>query len=772
MASDLSSTAVTTWNASRLPAKDGRGVSPNRYGPDMSEPGSDDTRFDLGHFLRIAAKHRWVIGSAVAASLTIGIVISLLWTPIYTASVTIETAAETVQITNDQSLQPQAMQDPSLTATYVELLSSRSLAERVVDELNLADDETFVGDAGKPSLLARLSYMLPTRNTPDTAAIEGIEARKRYAIERVLKNTSARTVKLSRLLMVSYTDPNPERAQRIANALAAGFINANLDRRFDATSYARRFLEAQLQQVKLKLEDSERKVVTYADKEQLVNLDNKQSLLSAQLENLNTALATATIARSNAERLWLSVKDASDYSDIPADAFIGDNGTNSSNTSVINQLRNSRSQLMADYQEKALTFKPGFPAMVALQSRITDVDRQIAEEVAKTKNNIRSSYELAMQREQGIQSNIDDTKKALIDARNRGVEYTMLQREADTNRTLYDGLLQRFKELSAVSGLASNGLSIVDNADLPTRPTSPKMTLNVALALFAGLLAGFGAAFMLEYFDNTIKTPDQMEAVLGIPALGLIPLMHKNDTLQSVIEDPHSVFSEAYRSARTALQFSTDRGVPKTLVVTSARPSEGKTTSAIMLARMFSQIGLTVLIVDADLRNPSVHKVFQLENSAGLSNYLTGGAEAQDLMRSVDAPNITIITAGPIPPNPAELLSSARMLALLMELSTRFDLIVIDSPPVMGLADALLLSSIAEGTLLICASGETPVELAKGAIKRISMVNSQLLGGILTKFNSKRAGYGYSYYGYEYYGYGESNKPAALKKPETRDVVA
>ncbi|MFG1230443.1 GumC family protein [Xanthobacter wiegelii] len=768
MASDVSSTKVTTWSASAPPVNPGQGLSINRYGPDITDQSSEGSSFDLGHILRIATKHRWVIGGAVAAALVIGVVISLLMTPIYMASVTIETAAETVQITNDQSLQPQAMQDPSLTATYVELLGSRSLAERIVEELDLADDPTFVGDASAQSLFSRASKLLSKGNSTESTVANAIEARKRFAIERVLKNTSAKSVKTSRLLMVSYTDTNPERAQRIANALGAGFINANLDRRFDATSYARKFLENQLQQIKLKLEDSERKVVTYADKEKLVNLDNKQSLLSAQLESLNTALAAATIARSNAEELWLSVKDATDYSEIPTDAFAGDN--NGSSTSVINQLRNSRSQLMADYQEKALTFKPGFPAMVALKSRIDDVDRQISDEVAKTKNTIRSSYELAVQREQGLQSGLENTKKALLDARNRGVEYTMLQREADTNRTLYDGLLQRFKEISTVGGLASNGLSIVDEADLPTVPTSPKKTLNVALALVAGLVAGFGAAFVLEYFDNTIKTPDQMEAVLGIPVLGLIPQLPKNVPLPTVLDDPHSAFSESYRSARTALQFSTDRGVPKTLVITSARPSEGKTTSANMLARMFSQIGLRVLIIDADLRNPSVHKVFDLENSAGLSNYLTGSAEADELMRSVDSPNITVMTSGPIPPNPAELLSSAHMLTLLTVLTARFDLIVIDSPPVMGLADALLLSSIAEGTLLICASGETPINLAKGAIKRISMVNSLVLGGILTKFNSKRAGYGYAYYGYDYYGYGSTGEAAALERPANQDA--
>jgi capsular exopolysaccharide synthesis family protein len=715
--------------------------------------------FDLGRLLRLVVKYRLLIGGVVAVALVLGLIRSLTATPLYESSATLETAAVTVQVMDDKSQMQPTLQDSDL-ATYVELMGSRSLAERVVDDLKLADDDDFVGSKAGPSLLGRLTRLLFERSGSEEAG--NLDARREAAIGRIEGNTSAKLVKASRLLTVSFSDSDPARAQRIAHALATGFIQASLDRKFDATSYARRFLEDQLQQVKLKLEDSEKKVVAYADREKLVSLDNKQSLLSAQLENINTALAAAQVARSNAEDLWLRVKDAKDYSDIPANAFAGDNANSNStgSGSVINQLRNTRSELVAQYQEKAQTFKPGFPAMVALSSRIRDVDAQIAEEMEKTKNSIHAAYDLAVQRQQSLEANLDETRQALIDARNRSVEYTMLQREADTNRTLYDGLLQRFKEISVVGGVASNGLSIVDDADLPDTPYSPKKTLNMLVALFLGLIGGVGVAIGFEYFDNTIKTPDQMEALLGIPVLGLIPVLSKNETMQSVLEDPHSAMSEAYRSARTALQFSTDQGVPKNFVVTSARPSEGKTTTAMTLARMFGQIGMKVLIIDADLRNPSLHKVLGIEGGAGLSNYLTGSAEGPEVLRPLDMENLTVMTSGPIPPNPAELLSSPKMLTLLTELSARFDLIIVDSAPVMGLADALLLSSVADGTLVVCAAGETPIETVKAAAKRIAMANGQILGGLLTKFNAQKAGYGYAYYGYDYYGYGKDNQKA------------
>lgn len=745
--------AVTTWSASTPPSKPSTALSQNVYGPAPVDLQAEKPPFDFERVLRVVLKHRYVIGGIICACVVLGIIITLTSTPLYMADVTIETSSATVQVMNDSSLDPQSGGDQAEIATYVELISSRSLAERVVNDLKLADDPTFVDPVNR-SLITRAKQLI------FGASAEGeqrsLEARQKSAIGTVLKNTTAKSVKASRLLTISYSDADPKRAQRIANALAAGFIKANLDRRFDATTYARLFLEDQLQQVKQKLEDSERKVVAYADKEKLVTLDNAKTILSQKLEDLNTALGKASIDRANSEQLWLQVKDVKDYSEIPQ--------TSGDSSSIINQLRATRSELLADYQSKQLTFKPGFPMMVALKVRMDDIDQQIAQEVEKTKNTIRSSYELAVQREQALTADLDETRAELIDTRNRSVEYTMLQREADTNRTLYDGLLQRYKEISVIGGVAANGLSIVDQASLPGAPYSPRLALNLVLALFGGIVLGFGAALGLEYFDNTIKTPDQMEALLGIPVLGLIPVMPSDQSVQSVLEDPHSAVSEAYRSARTALQFSTDRGVPKNFVVTSARPSEGKTTTVTTLARMFGQIGMKILVIDADLRNPSLHKIIGIDNSTGLSNYLTGSADAEAVIRPSGVDNVSLISSGPIPPNPAELLSSPRMLTLLTELRDQFDLIIVDSAPVMGLADALLLSSVADGTLIVCSAGETPAETVKAATKRLAMTNSQLLGGILTKFNSQKAGYGYAYYGYDYYGYGKDNQkslPAA-----------
>jgi len=749
-----SDNAVTTWSATSAPARPSQAVSANVYGPAPVESHSERMPLDFARLLRIVVKHRLVIAGIIGACLVLGTILTLTATPLYMANVTIETSGETVKVLNDKSLDPETgSNDQAEIATYVELIGSRSLAERVVNELNLADDATFVDPVNR-SLIQRAKSLIFGGGAEDGTQ-RPLEARKRMAIATVLRNTEAKVVKSSRLLTISYSDADPRRAQKIASSLATGFIKSNLDRRFEATTYARTFLEDQLQQMKQKLEDSERKVVAYADKEKLVQLDDQKSILSQKLEDLNTALGKASVERANAEQLWLQVKDAAGYADLPS-------GGDAS--SIISQLRSTRSGLVADYQSKQLTFKPGFPMMVALKARIDDIDSQIADEVTKTKNSIRLAYELATQREQAIASDLDATRSELIDTRNRSVEYTMLQREADTNRSLYDGLLQRYKEISVVGGVAANGLSIVDDAVVPTQPYSPRLLVNVALSIAIGVMLGFGAAIGLEYFDNTIKTPDQMEALLGIPVLGLIPMLPPDQSVQSILEDPHSAVSEAYRSARTALQFSTDRGVPRNFVVTSARPSEGKTTTATTLARMFGQIGMRILVIDADLRNPSLHKIIGIDNAAGLSNYLTGSAEAEDLVRDSGVLNVSTITSGPIPPNPAELLSSPKMLTLLTELRDSFDLVIVDSAPVMGLADALLLSSVADGTLIVCAAGETPVETVKAATKRLSMTNSQLLGGILTKFNSQKAGYGYAYYGYDYYGYGKDNQkslPAA-----------
>jgi capsular exopolysaccharide synthesis family protein len=350
-----------------------------------------------------------------------------------------------------------------------------------------------------------------------------------------------------------------------------------------------------------------------------------------------------------------------------------------------------------------------------------------------------------------------------MDLRNRSIQYNILQREVDTNRSSYDGLLQRYKDIGVAGAVGTNNVSIVDRAELPRSPYKPQLLINLAIAGGIGLLLGLGAAFGLESLDETVKVPEDIEGKLGLPLLGAIPMLEKGASIEEAMADARSSLSEAYYSVRTALQFSTNDGVPRSLLVTSARPSEGKSTTAVALARNFAKLGMNVLLVDGDLRNPSLHRALRADSSTGITNYLTGAATLAELVQVTDQPNLAFIPCGPLPPNPAELLAGAKIRSMIADAEQAFDLLIIDGPPVMGLADAPLLASAVAGAVLVIEAGATRQGLAKAALRRLALGNARILGGILSKFSLKSAGYGYGYgYGYAYaydYDYGRKQLP-------------
>ncbi len=395
--------------------------------------------------------------------------------------------------------------------------------------------------------------------------------------------------------------------------------------------------------------------------------------------------------------------------------------------------------------------------MIQISSQIADIDRQIASEVATLKNSYKAAYESSLEQETAMKKRIQILKQDVLDLQKRSIEYNILKREVDTNRSLYDGLLQRFKEVDIAGGVGSNNVFVVDTATLPGGPSSPRMSRALFLALVLGLAGGVGAALGLEYLDDTLRSPEEVERALGYATLGIIPKLPLGTSLESELADPRSHMAEAYRSLCTALQLSTETGLPKTLLVTSAGPGEGKSTTSMTIARHFAKIGMKVLLVDADLRKPSLHSKLGVENDSGLSSYLTGAAEPPQLLQKTDVPNLAFMASGPLPPNAADLLGSSRLLSLLSVGLEVFDLIVVDSPPVMGLADAPLLSSAVNATIFVVGAGQVRAKLIRAAVRRLQFSRASLVGTVITRFDVRSTyGYGYGYGGYGYgYGYGQ-----------------
>jgi capsular exopolysaccharide synthesis family protein len=424
---------------------------------------------------------------------------------------------------------------------------------------------------------------------------------------------------------------------------------------------------------------------------------------------------------------------------------------------MIQSLKGSLAKLEGEYGENLHIYKPDYPKMEQLQEQATRLRAEIDKEVNNVQTAIRSNLEAAITLENLLRGKVQAAKGKIKDLAQRSIQYQVLKRETDTNSQLYEGLLQRYKEVGIAGGVGLNNISVVDPAKIPLEFYKPNIKLNALLAMVLGLFGGVGLAFLFEHLDDTLKRSEEIERALGLPNLGLIPIFRspnkalpRGDSLALVsIEDKRSAFAEAYRSVRTALQFSTPEGTPKSLQVASAGKGEGKSTTAASLAIHFAQVGQKVLLIDADLRNPSLHRALGTDNSLGLTNHLAGEATPVEISQPTTIPNLFLITAGPLPPDPAGLLGSAKMMSLLSTAKEKFDQVIVDGPPVLGLADALLLGNLVDGTLFVVAAGNTRRTFAQGAIKRLRTGQTRILGGMLTKFDNRSHGYDYVDY---YYG--------------------
>ncbi len=734
---------LTASSRSPIVVPSGRDVAPAW---EIASPQPSGGDFDFLSYWRILVRHRWVILGIFIAALALGVCITLLTTPIYRAEVTLQIDREAAKVFNVESVEPteQMIAGEEFFQTQYGLLKSRSLASRVVDNLNLARDNTF---------LDRMDVDFDEKSVKSGVKADIVQARRKAAIDIFQKNLRVLPVRGSRLVRLTFDSPDAALAQQIVNATADNFIASNLDRRFESSSYARKFLEERLAGVKSKLEESERQVVAYASQQQIINIPSggegaqagpSQSLTASSLVALNGALSSARGERIRAEQRWRQAQ-SSPSQGLPEVL----------QSPTIQELTQSRAKAQADYQDKLRVYKPDFPEMLQIKARVDEIDRQIQAETRNIQTSLRTQYEVALAQERSFEGQVSGLKNSVLDLRNRSIQYEILQREVDTNRTLYEGLLQRYKEIGVAGGVSTNNISIVDRAQTPAKPAQPKFLLNILLAAIAGIGAGVLTAFLIELLDESLNSPEDVEAKLNLPLIGSVPKLDAGITPLIALADVRSAFSEAYYSIRTALQFSTPDGVPSSLVITSSRPSEGKSSTSLAIAQNFARLGMRVLLIDGDLRNPSMHRNFSVDSDVGLSNYLIGNATLDEIAKATEIPNLMFAPCGPLPLNPAELLASPRLAALLAEGGAKYDIVVIDGPPVLGLADAPLLASAVGGTLFIIEAGATRRGLVKTALKRLQVGHAHVLGVVLTKFNAKKAAYGADYayaYSYEYGG--------------------
>jgi succinoglycan biosynthesis transport protein ExoP len=710
----------------------------------------------LVEYWRTIDRWKWVIVAVLTGAMLLGLIFTLLATPLYTATGRLQVDREEKRVTSVESLTPEsAGRDLEFYETQYALLRARSLAERVARELRLASDSEFNEVFGLMSEESEGESQILARGEQDDAVA--------LAADVLLQNVTISPVRDSRLIDVSFTSSSALLSARIANAWMTVYQAESIDRRFDSTADARRFLESRLAELRERLEDSERQFVNYARDADIVALSSTtdqegrtrvdRTLVGESLTALNSELAKATAERIAAQS---------------ALGRLGASGPNGYNPTLA-ALREQRAELAAQHARLMVQFEPAYPAARQVQSQIDALDASMRAEENRSRGDLQDAFRSASQREEALRNRVQQLQGQLSSQQTAGIRYNILQREVDTNRQLYDTFLQRYKEIG-VAGVGVSNISVVDAAEIPQSPSSPRLIVNLLAALLLGIAISGATVYILEQSDEGIKDPSQVRSRLGIPLLGSIP---KIDQLpQEEIGDPKSDFFEAFITVRTNLAFSTDHGIPRSIMLSSTRPAEGKSTSAMALAVVISRLGRKVALIDGDMRSPSIAGYFDVEEKEGLANYLSGNEDWRGMMRPTSFEGLQVLTTGPTPPSASELLASDRMANLVSSMLQEYDHVIIDAPPVLAMADAPLLAHCAEGCIFVVESEETSIRGINTALQRIRASDVPVIGAILTMIDVRTAGYGYGYgtrYGYGYgYGYNTDEDDADSRTSQGR----
>ncbi|MCA1196359.1 polysaccharide biosynthesis tyrosine autokinase [Sphingomonas sp. R647] len=685
-------------------------------------------------------RSRFVIIAILAVAAMLGIASIFLMPRTFEARASIQVDQQTTKILGTEDVEPQVIGSDAdrFLQTQVDLLKSRSMAVRVAESLDLAANDTFLKQMSGGGELEPLK--------------EGT-TRQTLVLDLLQRNLRVDLPRNTRVVGIMFQSRDPKLAAVIANSYASNFIEGNVERKFSTSSYSRQFLQNQLALSKTRLEESERQLIAYARSAQLIDArsgareagaaEGPRSLTTANLVQLNTELADAQANDLKTRQRWMQARSTALMS-LP-EVLSND---------AIGRLSQKRAEDVASLNELRRRLKEDHPTVIRAVAELESLDSQIDRIATSIRDSIRSQYLTANRQYRAIAGQVSALKRATLSEQDRGVRYNILQREVDTNRQIYDGMLQRFKEVSAEAGVTSNNITVVDTAEQPVRPTSPKPMLNLFIALFGGIALALLYAFGRDYLDDSIRDPQDVEQRLHVPLLGVVPSVRDQPPLYA-LTNPKSEIAEAYHSIRTSIQLSSNQGIPRAILVTGSGKSEGKSTTSYALARDFALIGKKVLVIDADLRRPSLHRTFDLPQlEQGLSSVLARLYPADAAIRRSAVKGLDVMTSGPLPPDPAMLFAGDAMSSLLGDLAGLYDVVILDGPPVLALADATQLSAAAQATIFVLEASSSHFGQARNAIDRLLRAGGHVIGAVVTKYDPQSTGYGaaYNYYRYDYDG--------------------
>lgn len=721
-------------------------------------------------YLKIVKKNRKTVAVFFVTTFVLVIMGTLAQTPQYRAT--------TRAIIEKASSDPLSggvykYNDPDFQETQFQLIQSYAVARRVVDMLSLEETyATYVGRYEQPSLLeAGLKWLkkgerwaeqaLGLSSPEDRKHKQGISKAARIA-GKIRAGIEVEPVLNSRLVAISFLSPNPEFSALVADAVAKAYLEETLDMKMEFTRRTLAWMTKKAEEEQHKLEGSEKKIQEFMRANNLVTLEDKVAVLPQQLSRVGTDLVKAQTRREELEALYAKVKRVARNPEVAETipAIASDPA-----------LRTLQSQILeAEQNIMQLSGKFGqrHPTMIKARGDLEVLEQKKAQEISRAVASIKNEYELARSAENSLGAHLRKNKSEAQRVNEKFIQYQALNREMETNRQIYDALMVKIKEQS-ITGENQPAVNfwIVEDASIPIGPETPRLAINALLGLVVGLFGGVGLVFFTEYLDNTVKDPEEAEAALGAPVLGVVALCREKRAIgEMVLKEPRSAFAENYKTLRTALLLSSAEGAPARILITSAGSDEGKTTTAVNLALVLAQSEKRVLLIDGDLRKPSLHKVFDIGNKKGLSTYLAGRSGGDILVKG-PVPRLTLIPSGPIPPNPSELLTSSKMETLLATLGNEFDIIICDSPPLLTVADSRILSRFFGATILVVLGGRTTYDIARRALKLLADVNARVLGLVLNALDVKKNDYYYQQY---YSAYEEEQKATEVSERLERIV--
>ncbi len=712
-------------------------------------------------YWQVLLKRRWVvIGCTVGIVILAGLA-SLRLPKIYqsTSRLAISRSDQASQTLREGNAED--VIDDAEMETQVRIIQSDVLALQVIKKLDLVHNPIY---GGKPAVQDAGGAV------PEIAGADAVEASG--VLDSFKSGLKVVRVPSTRLVEIQYSSTDPQLASAVVNTTASAYVEQNFKTKFEGTMQASDWLSRQLVDLQMRVETAQVKLVQYQKDHEILG-DEKQNVVTAKLDEINRELTLAQGERIEKEAAYRLAQSG----EAPSESSI-----TAGQESFMDKLRAQEGDLKVQLAKLSSEFGPAYPEVIRLSNQLKQVQADMHQEGGRQVNKLKSSYLAAAQREQLLQAEFEEQKQQYNNLNESFIEYTALKRDAETSQQLYDGLLEKLKEAGVTAGLRSSGIRVVDYGRLPTSPSSPNIPRNLAFALLFGMMAGVGMAFLLESLDNTVRTTEEAQTISSLPALGMIPLggalqdnqnrrlkggedegdAAEEDDAAKVMEPaglitqsrPQSQMAESYRALRTSILLSSIGGPPRVIMVTSSLPQEGKTTTSLNFATVLAQKASRVLLIDADLRRPSVHTTLGLGPRLGLSNVLSGSATLESTVIRVPAlKSLYVLPAGTTPPNPAEMLASVEMHELVSSLRKQYDHIVIDTPPVLSVTDAAVVSPMADTVVLVIRAGQTTKQALKRARDILVQVNARISGVVLNAVDLNAPGYQYYGYGSKYAAY-------------------